>query len=58
MDDEANVQKVLCCAVKNNRHFKDQTVEKAQAFMEGPLETCVSKHVKVTPSPDALHRSI
>lgn len=47
MDDEKNIQEMLCFAIKSNRkRYKDDLVQKAQTFRGGLLEACIRAHVK------------
>jgi ankyrin repeat protein len=47
MDDERNVQRILCASIskREDHMFIDDLVEQAQAFLRGPLETCISAKV-------------
>jgi ankyrin repeat protein len=47
MDDARNVQRMLCSAVSKREDtvFVDELVEQAQAFLRGPLETCIRAKV-------------
>jgi ankyrin repeat protein len=47
MDDERNVQRILCASISKREDsvFVDDLVEQAQAFLRGPLETCISAKV-------------
>jgi ankyrin repeat protein len=48
LDEERNVQRVLCCSVRWwDPHFKDDMVEKAQAFEVGPLHNSLENKVKI-----------
>jgi ankyrin repeat protein len=47
MEEEQNIRDILCFAIKwEQRHYRDELVEKAQTFRCGLLEVCVRNRIK------------